>query len=214
MLTPTAPAETPAKLAEVPLHDSSAGTELVRAPDQLDRSVLETEEPGERPALPASSQLVVSNRLHGVTIRVPPAKAQLLLGAGGLALTPVFVFLFWLFQWRTPFDNAEGLGERLFSYAPLLMGALTVSGAIGAAARRGLFGMTLEVDRRELVARRLLGSTPMAADDIEELRVVGDGVRAALLVRSDERSLRCGLGLSDVDREYLRASILYHLRGG
>ena len=207
-------AEALAKLAEVPLHDSSAGTELVRAPDQLDRSVLKTEEPGERPGLPASSRLVVSHGVRGVAIRVPPAKAQLLLGAGGFALTIVFAFLFWLFLWRTAFENAEGLGERLFSYAPLLMVALPAFGAISVAAAQGMFGMTLEVDRRELVARTFLGSTRMAADDIEELRVVGDGFRAALLVRSDEQSLRCGLGLSDVDREYLRASILYHLRGG
>ena len=205
-------AEALAKLAEVPLHDSSAGTEIVRAPDQLDRSVLETEEPGERPGLPASSKLVVSEGVRRVAIRVPPAKAQLLLGAGGFALMAVFVFPFWL-KWRTGFESAEGLGERLFSYAPLLMLALAAFGAIAAAAAQGMFGMILEVDRRELVARTFLGSTRMGADDIEELRVIGDGPRAALLVRSDEQSLRCGLGLSDVDREYLRASILYHLRG-
>ena len=205
-------AEALAKLAEVPLHDSSAGTEIVRAPDQLDRSVLETEEPGERPGLPASSKLVVSEGVRRVAIRVPPAKAQVLLGAGGFAVMAVFTFMFWL-RWRAEFENFEGLGDRLFSYAPLLMFALAVFGAIAASARQGLFGMTLEVDRRELVARSFLGSTRMAADDIEELRVVGDGIRAALLVRSDERSLRCGLGLSEVDREYLRASILYHLRG-
>ena len=206
-------AETLAKLAEVPLHDSSAGTVLVRAPDQLDRSVLETEESRERPELPTSSELVVSGGVRGVVIRVPPAKAQLLLGAGGLTVMAIVTFLFWV-QWRTAFGTPAGLGDRLFYYAPLLMGGLGALGIIARAARQGVFGMSLEVDRRELVARSFLGPTRMAADDMEELRVVGDGLRAALLVRSDERSFRCGLGLSDVDREYLRASILYHLRGG
>jgi len=210
--TARAEAERVARFVELPLEDSSAGSVLVRTHDSLDRSVIETAELDGQPIeAPPASVLVVAESGRGLEVRIPLARGPLLLGAGGIATVLLVSVGFWWFAWRPGVGEVHGLFDRLFSYAPLLMAGVPVIGGIFMGIHRGLFGSVVEVDPRGVRARTLLGSTWIAVDDLEELRVVGGGLGPHLLARSDEREFRCGHGLSEADRRYLRALLLRQL---
>ena len=48
---------------------------------------------------------------------------------------------------------------------------------------------------------------------MEELRLVEGPLSGGILARSDQRKFRCGAGLTEDDRRYLRSIVLKRLRG-
>ena len=191
----------------LPLRDATEGTAVERSVESLTAPIPVPEQPA---ALPGGSDIRIDDAVRGVCIRIPPLPRPLVRLAGALlirSLVMVPFLIFWHFLWVPSDVRAKHPSPifLVFSFAPLAMGAIIVAIAWVRVLRSGRYATaTIMVDADAIRC----GWTRIPSKDLHDLRIVGTGEQAALLMRSSTVILHVGWGRSAAELAFVRDALL------
>jgi hypothetical protein len=206
-------AETIARCFSVPLADRRGGTELVRASDDLDRSVIDTaRDVAHSEEAPAGCRVRRERTERGTLFVVRAPLVWLVPLAALPCLVPLAAVLaVWLPRVREYSTGATPLGWLQTTVVPVLVVCVplvvlcTLVGRSGLLPRRVVAGgSALRIGRRVLPVHEL-----------EELHVTGSsGFSRHLRVATDRAIFRLGRGLREDELLWLRSALIAALKHG
>ncbi|NOY82208.1 MAG: hypothetical protein GXP31_14515 [Kiritimatiellaeota bacterium] len=224
-------AEQVAKFLELPFADSSAGAEVVRAPDELDLSLKERVQRSAAlqplPEPPSNLQTRILRKDRSVRLEIPPG-ANVFRSFGKLIFIPIAIVELVVLGVALNIFFKEGgvIGIAalvligVFSLVFLFVFVRKVLPVLGGGAtrvtvtdrelrveRRSAFGSRVETIPADELEELLVAPTPQ--EEIEKVPALLTGlVQAPIVARSDTKTIQFGGHLPEAEKEFLAAVIL------